>query len=483
MCSRSSRLLATLAFVAATALSGALRSEAGSFTSEVVDSAAFATAAKLVTTPSGELVLSIGALGGTPAYYLPGGGTPYSGRVFERAGAVWQPSAAPPPVDVSLPHALAVDGDGWRHFVSWRYPVSDSSRPLLQDEGPGGWTATELDTSIVNGLGITIDGRGQLWVAWLRGRRINCCLAPPYELLIAHRTPQGWSRDSLEVPFLPYYTPYPLAVDAAGRAHVLFVGAGLQGLHHAVRTAGGWETTLVDGSTTIGGQEPKLLPGPDGSVHALYRAGAELRYARYSAGQWQVETLPYEMHWWSQFDLALDKAGRPRIAFFGECDYAWPCLLYAHRPGTEWVSALASYWVDTMRGGLCLALDEFDRAAIAFPGPGYREVSVATQAGTADVTPRIAVPGGAVGLAIASGNPSPLGGTMLWRLSLPEAASVTLEAFDLAGRRLASSPAWPAPRGESTIRWTPAALPSGSFFVRASAAGNRSRAVQVFVAR
>lgn len=480
MFTRSMRTLVAFAFVTATGLADALRSEAGSFTTEVVDSASFATAATLVATPSGGLVLTTGALGGTPAYYVSGGGTPFSGRVFERAGAAWQPSPAPPPVNVSLPHALAVDGEGWRHLVSWQFPVSDSSRPLLQDEGPGGWTVTVLDTSIANGLGITIDGQGRPWVAWLRGHRINCCFAPPYELLIAHRTPQGWSRDSLELPFESYFTPYPFAVDAAGRVHVLFAGAGSQGLHHAVRTAGGWETTLVDGAT-LSAQVPKLLAGPDGAVHALYRVGAELRYARYSAETWQVETLPFEPYPSSQSDLAIDRAGHPRIAFIGEYDYIGPCLVYARRSGSGWVLVPASYSVSSAPyRGLSLALDEFDRAAIAFQGPGYNEVSVATQAGTADVAPRVA-PGAAVGLAIASGNPARRAGAILWRLSLPEATLVTLEAFDLAGRRLASSPAWPAPRGESTIRWAPAALPSGSFFVRASAAGNRSRAVQVFV--
>lgn len=480
MSTRSMQAAAVFAFVTATVLGGTLRCEAGSFTTEIVDSASFAYAATLVATPSGGLVLTTGALGGTPAYYVSGGGTPFSGRFFEHAGAAWRPGPTPPPVDISLPHALAVDGEGWRHVVSWQYPVSDSSRPLLQDEGPGGWTVTELDTNIVNGLGITLDGQGRPWVAWLRGHRINCCFAPPYELLIAHRTPQGWSRDSLELPFESYFTPYPFAVDAAGRAHVLFASAGYQGLHHAVRTSGGWETTLVDGAT-ISALAPKLLPGPDGTVHALYRVGHELRYARYSAGTWQVETLPFDLYGSSQYDLAIDRAGHPRIAFIGQYDYIGPCLIYTRRSGSGWVTVPASYSVSSSpTRGLSLALDEFDRAAIAFQGPGYNEVSVATQVGTADVAPRV-MPGAAVGLAIASGNPARRTGAMLWRLSLPEAALVTLEAFDLAGRRLAASPAWQAPSGESTIRWAPAPLPSGSCFVRASAAGSRSRAVQVFV--
>jgi len=452
------------------------------FTIETVDSASFATAAKLVATPSGGLVLSTGALGGTPAYYVSGGGTPFSGRVFEHVGAAWQPSLTPPPVDISLPHALAMDGDGWRHFVSWQYPVSDSSRPLLQDEGPDGWTATVLDTNIVNSLGITVDGQGQVCVAWLRGHRFNCCFAPPYELVIAHRTPQGWSRDSLELPFVPYFTPYPIAIDPEGRAHVLFVGADYQGLYHAVRTVGGWETTLVDGGM-ISPRLPKLLPGPDGTVHALYRVSAELRYARWSVGGWQVESLPFGLYEFSPYDLAIDKAGHPRIAFMGVFDGSGPYLVYATRPGTGWAPVLVSYWISTFIGGLSLALDEFDRAAIAFQGPGHREVSVARQAGTADVGPDAGRDAGQLRLALVSGNPARLEGALRWRVDLPSAGSVTLEAFDLAGRRISASPSRFAPRGVSELEWTPASLPAGVCFVRATVAGEQSRSVRVFVTR
>jgi hypothetical protein len=84
-------------------------------------------------------------------------------------------------------------------------------------------------------------------------------------------------------------------------------------------------------------------------------------------------------------------------------------------------------------------------------------------------------------LALASGNPSRSGETALWRVSLPAEATVTLEAFDLAGRRVANSEPRTLPAGDSVIPWNAAPIGPGGYFVRASALGGHSRVVHMFV--
>jgi hypothetical protein len=485
-------LILALIIVVTTSLMEAVRSEAGPFVIETIDSAPYAMSGRLALTPAGGLVFTSRALGGTPAYYVSGSGTPYSGRVFERTGSGWHASASMPPVDISFPHAMSVDADGWRHFLSWQYPASDSSGPLLQDEGPGGWTATVLDTSATLGLAVVSPVPGDLWAAYLRVHRFNCCFDAPYELVVAHRTAQGWSRDSLQIPMAPVWTPWPFAVDAQGRPHVLYVGIDYHGLYHAVRAAGGWQVSLVDSGyaplvqSGIGYEPmPQLLVGADGTAHALYRVGAALRYAHQSGDAWVCETLPFEVVRDVAQDMALDHAGKPRFAFVGtDPPDSYAVLKYAYCAAAGWVSDVVVEDFCFYDGAyLSLVLDAFDRPAIGFPGPCTNEVSVATLDATAGVTPGALDVTAGVRLSLASGNPARLGGVIRWRLALPEAADVTLEAFDLAGRRLASSPARPAPRGESTFDWTPQSLPSGSCFVRARTVTGQSQAAQLFLMR
>ncbi len=84
-------------------------------------------------------------------------------------------------------------------------------------------------------------------------------------------------------------------------------------------------------------------------------------------------------------------------------------------------------------------------------------------------------------LALASSNPSRSGETALWRVSLPAGGAVTLEAFDLAGRRVANSEPRSLPAGDSLIPWNPGPFGPGGYFVRASARGEHSRVVHMFV--
>lgn len=466
------------------------------FTITRIDSAAAGAMlpARLVASPSGELVATDGVSGQVPACWVEG--APFTARMFAPSGAGWVRRASEPPIDITFEHALVLDRADRVHVLSWQNPASDSSHPLLQEETSTGWTAEVLDTSAMTAVGLALDSHDELWATYLRVHRFNCCWGPPFELIVAHRTASGWARDSLPLPFTPStYSPYPFAVDGEGHPHVLFVGADFHGLFHAVRTESGWQTTLVDGATVLADPEssgnnetaPQLQVASDGTPHALYRVGAFLWHAHMVAGAWVRDSLAIPARVGSSaHSLALDHAGRPRVAYLAAplfCDDRDRSILYAYDLSGEWNYICVvgdpdwQYFVYDMT----LTLDRNDMPSIYFAGPEHGQLSIATFAQTTAVGPGLAP--ARVVLALASRNPSNPGDAVLWSVSLPKAATVTLEAFDLAGRRVAGCGPRSAPAGESIIPWAPATDSPGGYFVRASALGEHSRAVHLLVRR
>jgi hypothetical protein len=85
--------------------------------------------------------------------------------------------------------------------------------------------------------------------------------------------------------------------------------------------------------------------------------------------EWEVETLDrFDDRDGSCCDIALDKQGRPHIAYFGGENHS---LKYAFWNGEEWVIAYVEADVD-MVGKLALALDSEDHAHIAYHYYTYR---------------------------------------------------------------------------------------------------------------
>jgi hypothetical protein len=447
---------------------------------------------RLVQSPSGALVATDGVLGHVPADWIEG--TPFTARMFIPSAAGWNRRASEPPIDISFEHALVMDRTDHVHVLSWQNAVSDSSRPLLQDETDAGWTAEVLDTGATTAVGLALDSHDELWATYLRVHRFNCCWGTPFELIVAHRTASGWARDSLPVPFAPAtYSPYPFAIDDEGHPHLLFVGADYHGLFHATRTESGWQTTTIDAATILayppsGGYDetaPQLAVAADGAPHALYRVGPTLWHARMIAGAWVRDSLEIPSRAGSSaYSLALDRAGRPRVAYLAAPDIMHDYvgrIIYAYDHGGGWnyVPVVRDpdwqYFVYDMT----LILDASDTPSIYFAGPEHGQLSVATFVQTLAVGPSRTP--ARLALALVSGNPPSPGMPMLWGVSLPKAATVTLEVFDLAGRRVAGSGPRSAPEGESIIPWTPEANGPGGYFVRASALGEHSRAVHMLV--
>lgn len=433
---------------------------------------------RLARLPSGALLATGGVLPGVPAYFV--AGTPRAAFLRERTSGGWAPRASQPPIELGDPHALAVDGTGWLRTLSWQDPCTDFSRPVLQEEGPSGWTTTVLDTGITSGLALELDSQGRPWVAYQRGQRINCCMGTPFDLIVAHRGPQGWERDSLVVPTAQAYTPYPFAVDASGRPHVLFLRADA-GLSHAVRTASGWQVSIVD--TTVTSGTPQLEIAPDGTPHVLWAVGTTLWHAKPVAGSWVRAPLPDPLSGVSpgetpRYDLAIASDGSPRVAYVTG---PYHTLVLAQDTGSGWIaSAVGNPYPFNMYVSpsheVALLLDEADRPTISFRAEGSSWVGIATTPATAGVMPISS--SARLALALASSNPFRGDDAVTWSVSLPEAGTVILEVFDVSGRRVATSAPFDCAPGASLLEWDPAPGRAGTFFVRARVNGASSPAIR-----
>ncbi|MEQ1834088.1 MAG: hypothetical protein ABL977_13615 [Candidatus Eisenbacteria bacterium] len=455
------------------------------YTVETVDSVSGAiTTGSMVVLPSGARVVS--------TVVAPDFNSPWSVRLFVNSGSGWARMADEPGIALSQPHAMAADHAGRLHVVSWQYADSDSSRPVLQDQTPAGWTATVLDTGMALSVGLAVDANDDLWVCYLRASRINCCWAPPYELVVAHRTAGGWQRDSLVVPGPGgSYTPYPIAIDTNGHPHVLFTGADYTGLYHAVRDEAGWHTTLVDPAMIAVPQYDdfwspylELALAADGTPHAAYRVGAELRHAELTGSGWAVEHVSTLLTGLIADALAIGTDGEPRVAYLapGDLFSYLRHIVLATRDQGAWVTQDVAQFSGPMFPlvyELGMTLDSQDRATVMFSGPN--NVAVARPLATASVG--LTRPTPHLRLALASANPMRGGETMRWSVTLPEPARVTLEAFDVAGRKLASSPPRELGAGTSSIDWSLPSAPAGGWFVRARSNGERSAALHVIVRR
>lgn len=73
-------------------------------------------------------------------------------------------------------------------------------------------------------------------------------------------------------------------------------------------------------------------------------------------------------------------------------------------------------------------------------------------------------------------DPNPASGRMTFRLGLPGDANVAVDAYDLAGRQVASLARGRMSPGNHALSWSPRAsgLPAGVYFVRARWAGFQS---------
>jgi hypothetical protein len=220
------------------------------------------------------------------------------------------------------------------------------------------------------------------------------------------------------------------------------------------------------------------LEGDDATVSAIAVSGSTV----YVGGDFQISIGGQPRAWLAALDattgnatswnpgadnsvLSLALSGSTLYAggFFGtiggQTRYGIAALDAASGAVTEWNPAPYSYV-----GAGSLATD----GSNVFAGAAFSPYLFAI------VPTNIAVPPGspARGLELAQNRPNPAGASTLIRFTLPVSAPVTLEVFDLEGRRVASLLEQQVrPAGAQSVQFRPAGLASGMYLYRLEALG------------
>ncbi len=154
-----------------------------------------------------------------------------------------------------------------------------------------------------------------------------------------------------------------LALDAADRPHISYNDNYHSALKYAYHNGTGWQFQVVDNWNAAQGSSLALDAG--GHPHIAYYSDSQLKYARHDGSAWQREVVEGRSAT-GFISLALDAAGSPHVSYFYD-DHMGTCILkYARRYPAGWhieqvYSAGSSPYISN-----ALALDAAGRPRIAF---------------------------------------------------------------------------------------------------------------------
>ncbi len=183
----------------------------------------------------------------------------------------------------------------------------------------------------------------------------------------------AWQRELVERMADWSANGFSFGLDSLGRPHLAYSKEGPNGEHalrYAYQDAGTWVIQTVD---TLSTNHTRCSFALDANDHPHISYNDEvydghthyvLKYAAYDGASWRIETVDSQkedgaMGW--RNSLALDSAGRPRIAYQSIRSNA-SYLRYAFYDGTAWFTET----VDIGGEGISLALDQSGRPHISY---------------------------------------------------------------------------------------------------------------------
>jgi len=200
--------------------------------------------------------------------------------------------------------SLALDGDdrphvAFGHYNKLNYAHWDGADWLIEQ-------IDDLDSSPT----IVVDSQNRPHTTYLGHEQAR----------YAVRTGSGWQVEEVS----QFDATISLALDSADRPNVVyFESVGDPDpeylLRHAVLTDGGWITDTVDSGAWV--NAAAIAVDDDDGLHVAYfykEDDCELRYARRSGTEWNIEAVAPNMCHAETVDIGLDAAGRPHITFWGE---------------------------------------------------------------------------------------------------------------------------------------------------------------------
>lgn len=275
-----------------------------------------------------------------------------------------------------------------------------------------------------------------------------------------------------------------LRLDAQGRPHVLYLDGAVGALVYAIRTAGSWVAMTVPVPNQVGDYALALHPTLGARIavteYSSLSDQATLHYVEQDGVAWRVSTADPSTRRKVGLALALDLAGEPIIAYN---DQEGLDLKVATRSGQVWTQTLVDEEGNTGYYASA-AVDPLGRPVVAYQTTSpsvHTKVAIGSQTvGVPDVPGgRVARP--AIQMLGPKPNPVRVGAALHLSLELEAQALVRIEAFDVAGRRIALRPPEALGAGLTSIVWNPQVTAPGLVFLRASTekGGHATRSVAI----
>jgi hypothetical protein len=245
-----------------------------------------------------------------------------------------------------------------RHDGQWRHEIVETASSTAE------WTALAMDEQDNPHVAYQNYASQSVEYAWLTGAGWHFQTIETYAYLptlgldaagsahvaylgqgglrYANNSDGAWARETIEDiggNDTEYDSRASLAVDGDGRPHVSFYNFLSKSLRYASRGDDGWDIQDVDADRWAGVNSSLALDGDD-RAHLAYfdQTNMHLKYAAQTDDGWNVELIDGKE--WSGYypALALDAAGGAHIVYLAAYDWIWEhtVLRYATNAGGAW---------------------------------------------------------------------------------------------------------------------------------------------------
>ena len=291
----------------------------------------------------------------------------------------WQTASVPMPGIGYFPVlSLALDGDGRPHLIATGSTPNQSPLLLYAYDAPQGWVSEPMaiQRHALGKLSLALDSHNRPVVLYETYNETG----GGQTLWLARRGATGWVyelvADAMSV------SSKALALNAADRAHVVFIDGDQMALIYRYQTVDGWQT-LVDYSD---GDALSLALDESGRPHVVYVSpSVGLLYLVLHSEGWQPTTVTGNVYTAAANTLLLDDAGTAHIASlkYGEA------LYYATNQSGDWaVTPIARQDVVGQRH--VLALDADDNPTLLYYQPSTAQLRWAVRNGGEWITSLVA---------------------------------------------------------------------------------------------
>ncbi|MGC8874155.1 MAG: ABC transporter permease subunit [Chloroflexia bacterium] len=227
------------------------------------------------------------------------------------------------------------------------------------------WTTESPDALGYAGLytSLAVDGAGELHIAYYD--------VAAGHLKYAHGQHSEWDIQVVDTgEWVGAYAS--LALDGEGRPHIAYCQLDVarqscEGLRYAASEGARWITETVAAGSPLGAYASLALDRSGRPSIAYYEATSRtLQLASRSPSGWEVRTVDAGPEVGEYASLAIDPSGRPHIAYY---DAGKGALKYAHLEGSRWVSETVDAGPEVGEYA-SLAIDPSGRPHIAYYDAG-----------------------------------------------------------------------------------------------------------------